>query len=420
MQAELVRLAHLGFDQLAVHVLAQHVLEEVAELTDARRLEQVVGQGVNAQLLPPLRREVVDVDHHRIRAGHGVLNPFETGGEHDREGQVGIAGRVGEAQLDAGGDLLAGLVRRDADRRRPVALRPGDVHRGFVSGHQAPVRVVGRVGNEGHLSRMRQHPGDEVLGHRAQVVRIAPVVEGVLASVEEGQVRVHAAPVLSRQRLRHEGRKGPAAACDLLDQVLVGLEVVRHAQRVPEANVDLVLRRSHFVVMVLDHDSHRLQRANRHLPDVISDVDRVDVEVSGVVEEFRPPLLLEVEVFRLGADVHRRAAVTGEATQGPLQNVAGIAIVRDPVRIADLGEHAHRPRPPRAEGQDLGRTGHRHRDHVALLNPLVALDRRAVEAHALLEGCLQLLGSDRERLEEAQDVGEPEANRTHVVLSHVV
>ena len=146
----------------AVHVLAQGVLEEVAELADARSFEQVVGQGVDAHLLTPLRGQVVDVHRYRIRARQLVLDAFQAGGEHDREGQVRVAGGIREAQLDAGGDLLAGLVHRDADGRRPVALRPGDVDRRFVAGHQAPVGVVGRVGDQRHLARVLQHAGDEV------------------------------------------------------------------------------------------------------------------------------------------------------------------------------------------------------------------------------------------------------------------
>src|SRR5690606_28084400 len=40
----------------------------------------------------------------------------------------------------------------------------------------------------------------------------------------------------------------------------------------------------------------------------------------------------------------------------------------------------------------------------------------AVEADALVEGVLQLCGGDRHRLQEAQDVGEPQPHETHVAL----
>ena len=64
------------------------------------------------------------------------------------------------------------------------------------------------------------------------------------------------------------------------------------------------------------------------------------------------------------------------------------------------------------------------REHVGLLDPAVALDRRAVEGHALLEGVLELGRGDREALQLAEDVGEPEAHEAHAAFldgpQHVV
>ena len=47
-------------------------------------------------------------------------------------------------------------------------------------------------------------------------------------------------------------------------------------------------------------------------------------------------------------------------------------------------------------------------EHVALLDAAEAVDGRAVEVHALLEGVLELGRGDGERLELAEHVGEPE------------
>ena len=55
-------------------------------------------------------------------------------------------------------------------------------------------------------------------------------------------------------------------------------------------------------------------------------------------------------------------------------------------------------------------------EHVGLVDPGEALDRRAVEADALGEGPLELGGRDRDRLEEAEHVGEPEPYETDVAL----
>ena len=43
-----------------------------------------------------------------------------------------------------------------------------------------------------------------------------------------------------------------------------------------------------------------------------------------------------------------------------------------------------------------------HGEHVGFLDPAVALDRRAVEGHALLERALELGRGDREALERAR------------------
>ena len=63
-------------------------------------------------------------------------------------------------------------------------------------------------------------------------------------------------------------------------------------------------------------------------------------------------------------------------------------------------------------------------EHVALLHPAVAVDRRAVELHALLEGVLELRRRDGERLELAEHVAEPEPDQPDPALldraQHVV
>ena len=55
-------------------------------------------------------------------------------------------------------------------------------------------------------------------------------------------------------------------------------------------------------------------------------------------------------------------------------------------------------------------------DHVGLVDPGEALDRRAVEAHALREGGLELGRGDRDRLQEAEHVGEPHPDEPDVAL----
>ena len=58
----------------------------------------------------------------------------------------------------------------------------------------------------------------------------------------------------------------------------------------------------------------------------------------------------------------------------------------------------------------------RHGQHVGLLRPGEAVDHGPVEHEAVLEGLVQLGRGDRERLEEALDVGEPEPHEADVPL----
>ena len=59
-------------------------------------------------------------------------------------------------------------------------------------------------------------------------------------------------------------------------------------------------------------------------------------------------------------------------------------------------------------GDHLERGGVGDRHHVGFLDAAEPLDRGAVEPHALGERTLELLGRDRERLQEPEHVGEPQ------------
>ena len=74
------------------------------------------------------------------------------------------------------------------------------------------------------------------------------------------------------------------------------------------------------------------------------------------------------------------------------------------------------PLTPALEREDLERGRVGHGDHVRLVDPGEALDRRAVEADALLEGGLQLGRRHRDALQRAEHVGEPQPDKTDVPL----
>ena len=168
------------------------------------------------------------------------------------------------------------------------------------------------------------------------------------------------------------------------------------------------------VMDVLDGDAHRLEVLHGALAVVGRDVERRLVEVPALIEELGSSSALEVEELELRADVERVAEV-GRASELPLQHAARIAVERRAVGVEDVAEHP-RDRMLGLPRDQLERRGVGHRDHVGLLDPAEALDRGAVEAHPLGERSLELLGRDREGLQEAQHVGEPQADEPDTSL----
>ena len=133
------------------------------------------------------------------------------------------------------------------------------------------------------------------------------------------------------------------------------------------------------------------------MPDVGVNVGGGQVEVAAGVERHGPPVRpfgLEQEVLHLGRDVEGVARVAC-TVHDPTQHTAGIAVERDAVGPGDVAEHA---------GGDLvadAAVARRHQferlgvgqgHHVGLGDAAEALDGRAVEDHALLEGCLEFCG----------------------------
>jgi hypothetical protein len=233
---------------------------------------------------------------------------------------------------------------------------------------------------------------------------VVSVEELVAAVGEERLVRMHARAVLAEERLRHERRVVAVLLRDLLHDEAVREHEVRHIERVCVADVDLVLGRADLVVVVLDGDAHLLERADRVAADRRRRVHRRLGEVAALVERLRAVLVLEEEVLGLRADVERVEAHRLHALEGETEDVARVAVVRVAVRRDDVADH-----PPRdAVAQHTERARVRDRDHVRLLDRVEAGDRRAVEAHPVVERALDLACRDRETLEMTFEIGEPE------------
>ena len=242
-----------------------------------------------------------------------------------------------------------------------------------------------------------------------------------LPSLVRRLVDVHPGAVLAEQRLRHEGRVPAVFHRVLLDDDPVRHAVVGHLERVLVAHVDLVLRGADLVVGVLDVDAHLLQRQHRVATHVGAGVERGQVEVAALVEDLGHAVAgfgrFEVEELELGADVVGVEAHLLGAFEGALQNPARVALVGLAAGHPDVAEHAgDGVLRLGAPGDQVEGRGVRHRDHVRLLDRVEAGDRGPVETHAAVEGVLELGGVDREALQLAEDVGEPEPHETDVVL----
>ncbi len=242
-----------------------------------------------------------------------------------------------------------------------------------------------------------------------------------LPSLVRRLVDVHPGAVLAEQRLRHEGRVPAVFHRVLLDDDPVGHAVVGHLERVLVAHVDLVLGGADLVVGVLDVDPHLLQGEDRVAAHVGAGIERGQVEVAALVEDLGHAALglgrFEVEELELGADVVGVEAELLGAFEGAAQDPARIALVGVAARDPDVAEHAgDGVLALGAPGDQVEGRGVRHRDHVRLLDRVEAGDRGAVEAHAAVEGVLELGGVDREALELAEDVGEPEPHEADVVF----
>ena len=102
------------------------------------------------------------------------------------------------------------------------------------------------------------------------------------------------------------------------------------------------------------------------------------------------------------------------------QHLARVALERRAVEVVDVAEHPGLGRLRVAPRQHLERVRVGDREDVALLDAAEAVDRRAVEGHAVLERVLQLGGADRKALQVAEHVGEPQADEAHAALLHRV
>jgi hypothetical protein len=143
------------------------------------------------------------------------------------------------------------------------------------------------------------------------------------------------------------------------------------------------------------------------------------VEVAAHVDRLGNPawlgLAAEQEELDLGVRVEGEAEVGGPG-QRALEDVTRVCVGGGSVRHQDVAEHPGAAGLLRAPGQHLEGRRVGAGQHVGLVDASEALDRRAVEADALGKRPLELGRRDRDRLEEAEDVGEPQPYEADVAF----
>ena len=305
---------------MAVDVVAERVADDGVALQLVDRLAQRAGQLADARrrrsVPRPSRRGSPRPD---APSSMLLLDAVQAGGDHDREGEVGVRGRIGAADLGAG--RLDGLARRDlrhADQRRAVGPAPGQVGRRLVAGDQPLVRVDQRREDRAHAAGVGEDAGHERARHVREAVRGRGSAKALRLPVDrvEALVRVHAGAVDPEDRLRHERGVQPVLLGDRLQRELEGDGVVGGAQRVGVLEVDLVLAGGDLVVGRLDLDPERLERVHHVLADFLRQVGG-EVEVAGlVVRQRRDGAVLvapEEEELQLRAGVDDVAQLAARA-----------------------------------------------------------------------------------------------------------
>ena len=246
---------------------------------------------------------------------------------------------------------------------------------------------------------------------------VAGFVERVLVALEQAQVGVHPRALHALERLGHERGVDPLRGRRLPHHQPERHHAVGHREGVGVAEVDLVLARGVLVEGVLDRDAHRLQRLDRALAERAGHVGRREVEVRAGVERPGPAVVAgdEVEELHLRGDVEREATGPGPLEVAP-QDTPGVTLEWSTVEVEDVAEDPGFGRVGIGPREQLEAVGVRSGEDVALLHPREAVDRRTIERHALLEGVLQLDRADREALQLAQNVGEPQPHEAYSAL----
>jgi len=273
----------------------------------------------------------------RFGERHLLADAVETGDEHDRGSEIGIAGRVRAAQLQAGVRATAGHQPGHANERRPVDVRPADIGRRLDAGAEALVGIHQGREHRDHGAGVMQLPGQEAAAGLRQAIFVPGVAEQIRAGIDGVQalVRVHAGARQIAPRTRHEGAVQVAVPGHGLQRHARGQDLVGGGQGLLIAEVNLVLAGADFMVGGDDRHPQTGQRGHHLAPDGLAKVGG-EIEIAGrVVRSGRKgdALFIQLKEEELQLDAGSEAvAQLARLLQGDLNTGSTFERFRDNLR----------------------------------------------------------------------------------------
>ena len=194
-----------------------------------------------------------------------------------------------------------------------------------------------------------------------------------------------------------------------------GYHGIGGGKRVAEAQVDFLLRRSRFMMRVLNGNAHLLEREHRFAAKVGRVVERRQIEIAALVDRLRRGIALEAEILDRRADIDRIAhrACTLQHIHEHMARVAGS---RRPVGRAQIAEHARHAIVARAPWQHLESRRIRVHEHIGILQTRKPVDRRAVKADAFFKRDFDIGRRNGDIFQIAENIGEPQSQKANVAL----
>ena len=361
-------------------MLAQHVHDQLVLLHGLQGLLQGAGEGLDAEGGAGGRVHLIDVPGDLRGRGEPPLDAVQPGRQAGGDGQIGVAGRVGAAQLHPGGAPPGG---GDADEGGAVGGRPGLVAGGLIPGDQPLVGVHQGVGQGSEPLHVLQQAGDEGVGHLGQAPGVVGVVKQIFPVPEQGHVQVHAGARRPKEGLWHEGGVEAVFLGDGLDRQLEGHDLVGGVHGVHIFKVDLMLSGGALVVAGLDLVAHLLQHPADLPAGGLPLVQRAQVKVARLIPGAGggPALLvgLKEEKLQLRADVEGVKAHVPGLPDHPAEHPSGVAYEGGAVGVVHVADEPGHPPLGGPPGENGKAAPVREQVLVRLVHPGKALDGGAVE-----------------------------------------